>query len=110
MLQRVDDRVKWYRDRSARDRYMEEKDILEEEMHRTIKYFSFMNKIWTKMGSECITDQPGSAAYAHKQAAMFGHLEEDMRKKQESAQEKQKEFEAWHLEHRESPIDSSEEE
>lgn len=89
---------------------MEEKEILEEELHRTIKYFAFMSKIWREMGSEGTTDLPGNAAYAYKQAAMFERLQQDVCKKQELAQAKLDEFDLWYLEHRKSTIDSSAEE
>lgn len=86
---------------------MEEKEILEQEMHRTVKHFSFMSGVWRQMGEECITDRPGSAAYAYKQAAMFKQFEDDICKKQQLAQAKQAEFDAWRLEYRVPAVDSS---
>ena len=71
--QRAVDRVKWFRDRAARDRSREEKEVLEEEFRRTQVSFNNMTAVWTELVS-CSQRAPGSAAYAYKQAAMYRGL------------------------------------
>ncbi|RDB30333.1 hypothetical protein Hypma_007055 [Hypsizygus marmoreus] len=66
------DRVKWFRDRAARDRSREEKEILEEEFRRSVMYFRQMSKVWTELASGTIP--AGCAAYSHRQAAMYDKL------------------------------------
>ncbi|KAG6806627.1 hypothetical protein H0H93_002687 [Arthromyces matolae] len=73
----VVDRVKWFRDRAARDRSREEKDILEEEFRRTVVSFTRMAEVWNQMASG---PSPGSVAYAHKHAAMYNKLAQNCTK------------------------------
>ena len=81
------DRVKWFRDRSARDRAREEKEILEEELGRTVRYFRHMQKTWTTLASKK-EDIPGYAAYAYKQSAMYERFAIDAEVFQVKAKEK----------------------
>ncbi|KAJ3520759.1 hypothetical protein NMY22_g12606 [Coprinellus aureogranulatus] len=71
------DRVKWFRDRAARDRAREEKEILEEEMKRIVRSFKNYTTIWTSLASEDrpgITSTPGKASYALRQAEMYARF------------------------------------
>jgi hypothetical protein len=81
------DRVKWFRDRSARDRAREEKEILEEEIGRTVRYFKHMQKMWTTLASKK-QDTPGYTAYAYKQSAMYERFAFDTEAFQVKATEK----------------------
>lgn len=62
------DRVKWFRDRAARDRVQEEKEILEAEFQCTTLSFTKMSDVWTKLAAENATSL-SRAGYVHKQAA-----------------------------------------
>lgn len=98
----IGERVKWYRDRSARDRWMEEKEILEEEMKRTLKHFEFMKTTWTTMAEECRleNDGQGKAAYAFKQVALYQRFEKDITRYEKAARVKGAKFSAWFEKHR----------
>jgi len=87
------DRVKWYRERSARNRSHEEKEILEEEMKRTLRTFGFLHSMWTTLGESASV--PGNASYAHKQAAMFKQFESNCQKVCDKAVKKKNEYEQW---------------
>ena len=73
------DRVKWFRDRAARDRAQEEKEILEAEFCRTIRSFTKMSDVWSKLATKNASKH-SNAAYARKQAALYHALAEDCRK------------------------------
>ncbi|GLB39022.1 hypothetical protein LshimejAT787_0601840 [Lyophyllum shimeji] len=77
------DRVKWFRDRAARDRAREEKEILEEEFRRSIASFRRMSEVWFELASK--KPAPGYAAYCHKQAVMYSSLASDCEKKRDDA-------------------------
>ncbi|KAF8057825.1 hypothetical protein FPV67DRAFT_1455922 [Lyophyllum atratum] len=77
------DRVKWFRDRAARDRAREEKEILEEEFRRSIASFHRMSEVWSELASK--KPAPGYTAYCHKQAAMYSSLASDCEKKRDDA-------------------------
>jgi len=80
------DRVKWFRDRAARDRAREEKEILEAEFNRTIKSFTKMSNVWTALATKNVTTTSHSnAAYAHKQAALYHTLAEDCKETYDKA-------------------------
>ena len=72
------DRVKWFRDRAARDRAKEEKEILEAEFGHTIRSFTKMSDIWSKLAAKNVSKH-GNAAYAQKQAVLYHALAEDCR-------------------------------
>ena len=72
------DRVKYFRDRSARDRAREEKEILESEMSWTTRSFSIMRDAWIEMGKrEREKHTFARSAYAYKQAEMYARLAND---------------------------------
>lgn len=77
------DRVKWFRDRAARDRAQEEKEILEEEMKRVVRSFQNYVGIWTSLASEereCVRGVPGKSSYALKQAAVYARMADEAEK------------------------------
>ena len=63
------DRVKWFRDRAARDRAREEKEILESEFERTQRSFSRMAEAWNALAKQ--NAPHGFRAYACRQASMY---------------------------------------
>lgn len=66
------DRVKWFRDRAARDRAREEKEILESEFKRSLCFFLKMADTWNELAEQDIP--PGYRSYACKQASMYDAL------------------------------------
>jgi hypothetical protein len=78
------DRVKWFRDRAARDRAREELEILKAEFERTKLSFTKMSDVWTTLAAKDATCR-SSAAYAHKQASLYDALAEDCRKMYDKA-------------------------
>lgn len=89
------DRVKWFRDRSARDRAREEKEILEEEFKRTIRHFQYMQTTWSVLATKKMDAPPGYVAYAYKQAAMYERFALDAQKLQTKAEEKLQIYDNW---------------
>ena len=89
------DRVKWFWERSARNRLREEKEILEEEMKHTVRSFSHLRGMWKTLADRSNT--PGEASYAHKQAAMFERFESDSDKLCVKALEKCSVYEKWYV-------------
>jgi hypothetical protein len=91
------DCVKWYCNCSAQDCWMEEKEILEEEMKHTIKHFNFMKITWTTMAMECHVEESGygKAAYANRQAGMYQHFEKNIIMYEKKACGKGDMFAAW---------------
>lgn len=90
-------RVKWFRDRAARDRAREEKEILEEEFRRIIAYFGTMSKVWTALAeSSEVRNQAGYSAYAYKQAAMYAKLKANSEGSWRTAKMKKEEYEKWY--------------
>jgi hypothetical protein len=86
-------RVKWFRDSAARDRAVEEKEILEEEFRRAVAYFDKMCSVWTDLG-----EQPGDrgvSAYAFKQAAVYKKLGGECLNLEKKALLKKDEYDAW---------------
>ena len=63
------DRVKWFRDRAARDRAREEKEILECEFDRAQHSFSKMAEAWKKLAKK--VSPGGYRSYAYRQASMY---------------------------------------
>ncbi|KAJ3535599.1 hypothetical protein NMY22_g6415 [Coprinellus aureogranulatus] len=71
------DRVKWFRDRAARDRAREEKEILEEEMKRVTTSFKKYATIWSALATKSSTSEvPGKSSYALRQSAMYTRMAE----------------------------------
>jgi hypothetical protein len=88
--------VKWYRDRSARNRAREEREILEEEFKRSIRSFENLSTVWTALAKEAAI-QPGKAAYGHKQAAMYRQLAQNCQERQKIAISKAEEYDKWYV-------------
>ena len=87
------DQVKWFRERSAQNRLREEKEILEEELKQSVQSFSYLRGMWNTLADH--SGAPGEASYAHKQAAMFEHLESDCDKLHIKGLEKCTMYEKW---------------
>jgi hypothetical protein len=95
------DRVKWYRDRSHRDRLREEKEILEEELKRTSRYFAYMKGTWLTLAKDHEESRPGKAAYANKQAAVYECLRGAAATHKTKANQKGNQFETWYKHYKE---------
>ena len=89
------DRVKYFRERSSRDRAREERDILVEEFKRTIRYYTVYQNAWLLQAAK--QSSLGGCAYAHKQAAMFKHLSDQCTRYQDRALEKGSIFDKWYI-------------
>ena len=90
------DRVRWFRDRSARDRAREEKEILEEEMNRTVKFFRYMQDVWGRLANTTTPGQgPGHSAYSNKQSFMYARLAEEAEDFSKKAADKAVIFNDW---------------
>jgi hypothetical protein len=91
------DRVKYFRDRSARNRAREEKEILESEMARTTRSFLVMQKAWNEIGTrECENHDFARSAYAYKQAELYDHLARNSKAFEEKATKKQQIYQQWY--------------
>ena len=92
------DRVKFFRDRSARNRAREEKDILESEMARTTRSFMVTYKAWFEIGKrEKKKNAFARSAYAYKQAEMYARLAEDSKTIQAKAKQKEEIYQQWYV-------------
>jgi hypothetical protein len=90
------DRVKYFRDRSARNRAREEKEILESEMARTTLSFEVTYEAWSEIGKrEMEKTAFARAAYAYKQAEIYARLAEDSKAIQAKAEKKEKIYQQW---------------
>lgn len=89
------DRVKWFRDRSARDRAREEKEILKEELGRSVSYFKHMKNTWVTLATKKLNHSPGYAPYAYKQAVMYERFTRDAESYQLKAEEKRRVYDDW---------------
>lgn len=78
------DRVKWFRDRAARDRAREEMEILKAEFDRTRLSFTKMSDVWTTLAAKNATCH-SNAAYAYNQASLYCALAEDCGKMYDKA-------------------------
>ena len=63
------DRVKWFRDRAARDQAQEEKEILECEFEHAQCSFSRMAEAWKTLAKQSAPQ--GYCAYVCRQASMY---------------------------------------
>ena len=88
------DRVKWFRERSARNRLREEKEILEEELKRTANSFSYLTRMWKNLAGR--SSALGEVSYAHKQAAMFERLGADCERLRIKSFEKSTFYKQWY--------------
>ena len=86
--------MKWFRERSTRNRLREEKEILEEELKRTVRSFSYLHGMWKTLADR--SSAPGEASYAHKQAAIFERLEADCEKLRIKGLEKNAVYQQWY--------------
>lgn len=89
------DRVKYFRDRSSRNRAREERQILEEEFKRTIRYYGLHQSAWISQAKK--QRNHGSQAYAFKQAALLGLLADQCIQYQNNALEKGNLFDKWYV-------------
>ncbi|PPQ75117.1 hypothetical protein CVT26_008295 [Gymnopilus dilepis] len=87
------DRVKYFRDRSLRDRAREERAILEEEFERTIRSYNTLQSAWR--GQATKDSSPGSKAYAYKQASMLERLTQNCINQRAKAAQKAQDFDKW---------------
>jgi len=71
----LDDRVKWFHERSLRNRSREEREIMEEEFKRVISSYNRLRSVWISHGEK--QAEKGSRAYAYKQAAILERLSRD---------------------------------
>jgi hypothetical protein len=91
------DRVKYFRDRSARNRAREEKEILEFEMARTTRSFDVMQTAWNEIGRrEHENSRHSYSAYAYKQAALYERLASDSKEFEGKAEKKRLVYEHWY--------------
>jgi len=84
------ERVQWFRDRAARDRLLEEKEILEEEFERTCKRNACMADTWKKLSRSVVVKRPGAASYASELSSMYLALAQDCAESQRRAKAKAK--------------------
>jgi hypothetical protein len=84
--------VKWFRDRATRDRFKEEKEILEAEFERTIQSRSRLADTWSQLATNHASERPGAAAYASQQSSMYSELGDDCRVLYKRAQKKAEEI------------------
>ncbi|KAJ7035891.1 hypothetical protein C8F04DRAFT_954397 [Mycena alexandri] len=67
------DRVKWFRDRANRDRAVEQVELVEVKVDRTIKSFEKNAEVWKTLETRSVTGS-GKAAYAHVKSLMYSKL------------------------------------
>jgi len=91
----LDDRVKWFRERSLRNRAREEREILEEEFKRVICSYNRQRSVWISQGKK--QTEQGSRAYAYKQAAMLERLSHDCTETQNRALKKAEVYDKWYI-------------
>ena len=91
------DRVKYFRDRSARNRAREEKEILENEMARTTRSFIVTQKAWNEIGTREHENRAfARSAYAYKQADLYARLASNSKALEEKAEKKNKNHQQWY--------------
>jgi hypothetical protein len=91
------DRVKYFRDRSARNRAQEEKEILESEMARTTRSFIVMQKAWDEIGMKKHENHAfAHSAYAYKQAELYARLASNSKEFEEKAEKKRQIYQQWY--------------
>ncbi|EDR04350.1 uncharacterized protein LACBIDRAFT_330590 [Laccaria bicolor S238N-H82] len=73
----VVDHVRWFRQRTLRDRHREEANILKEEFERTLRSFAAMSRAWSQT-IQVSEEQSilGANAYAAKISAMYQEMHE----------------------------------
>lgn len=63
-------RVNWLSARAQKNRWAEEKELINHEMGWTVRYYLHMSKTWANR-SRLPTGGPGHLAYANKQEALW---------------------------------------
>lgn len=58
-------------------RWQEQKEQKLVELLRTVRSFLKMQQVWTQLGNEHSSNQPGHAAYARQKAAMYQRRTEE---------------------------------
>lgn len=91
----LDDRVKWFRERSLRNRAREEREILEEEFRRVICSYDRLRSVWISQGEK--QTEPGSRAYAYKQAEMLECLSRECTETRIRALKKAEVYDKWYV-------------
>ncbi|KAF8157650.1 hypothetical protein K438DRAFT_2073948 [Mycena galopus ATCC 62051] len=71
------DRVQWFRAEAEMQRWQEQKEQKLVELLRTVRSFLKMQQVWTQLGNEHSSNQPGHAAYARQKAAMYQRRTEE---------------------------------
>jgi hypothetical protein len=74
------DRVQWFRAEAEMQRWQEQKEQKLVELLRTIRSFFKMQQVWTELANEHSSNQPGHAAYARQEAAMYQRRVEEAQK------------------------------
>lgn len=72
-----DDRVQWFRQRAAKERWQEELELLEEELRRLIRAFTNLEGAWRDVHS--LEEAAGRKAFAAFKANEFKDLAQDVR-------------------------------
>ncbi|KAH9849133.1 hypothetical protein C2E23DRAFT_738021 [Lenzites betulinus] len=68
-------RVHWFRSSATQRRWKEEVCLLQEEMRRSVRFFTYHRQRWTAIAAERDrTSNAGAAAYARKQAQRYSRL------------------------------------
>ncbi|KAF8197329.1 hypothetical protein K438DRAFT_1760109 [Mycena galopus ATCC 62051] len=71
------DRVQWFWAEAEMQRWQEQKEQKLVELLRTVRSFLKMQQVWTQLGNEHSSNQPGHAAYARQKAAMYQRRTEE---------------------------------
>ena len=71
-------RVEWMKAKACVDHWAEEKDLLQEQMRRVLKFFEWKSAWWLEQRHRCNNEHAtvlsGLAAYAEKQATIYCRL------------------------------------
>ncbi|KAF8195334.1 hypothetical protein K438DRAFT_1760990 [Mycena galopus ATCC 62051] len=71
------DRVQWFRAEAEMQQWQEQKEQKLVELLRTVRSFLKMQQVWTQLGNEHSSNQPGHAAYARQKTAMYQRRTEE---------------------------------
>ncbi|KIJ30410.1 hypothetical protein M422DRAFT_268065 [Sphaerobolus stellatus SS14] len=69
-------RVHWFLARAQKDRWIEEVEIIQEEMRRLIRYFNFYQEMWAHMATTH-ENRPHIASYCTATSVTYQQLKED---------------------------------
>lgn len=70
-LYHVDLRVHWCRTKANAERWAEEKELVAEEMRRTLRFFDYQIHQWQTRAAVGKNINSGSAAYARKSVSFY---------------------------------------